>query len=385
MMRYILPCLTAVSLLLAPGPGWADETAARLYSQGQKKLNIGEMDSAIKLFRSAAQKTRDPKLTARIQLQLGVIQVIRNNNETARQAFQKALRADPELRPDPFRYKPAVIRLYRAVRLSMKGGLYITADMVGATVKIDGKAHGNTPLTTRLPVGAHHVEVWSPDRKSSHKQKVTIRVEGVARIQAWLQRSRGRISVLSRPPGARVFLDGAMIGKTPLLEMPVKTGDHEVRITHGGYKDLVRSVDVTGKDTAKLDVTLVKPAAPAGEASPPRRRLWTWITAGAALATAVAGVSLGASAMGDMDDYEQLTASDQQQLDELEAAMENKALAANVMYGVAGALAVTSIVLFFLEGRAGSTEHRDAAGRATKLRLAPSIGATNGVVVRIVF
>lgn len=40
----------------------------------------------------------------------------------------------------------------------------------------------------------------------------------------------GKLTVLSEPPELDVVLDGAEIGKTPVISMEVKAGDHELRI-----------------------------------------------------------------------------------------------------------------------------------------------------------
>jgi hypothetical protein len=54
----------------------------------------------------------------------------------------------------------------------------------------------------------------------------------------------------SRPPGARVVLDGRVIGKTPLKLGNLKAGAHTVRLEVDGYR--VWSTEVTvvaGRET----------------------------------------------------------------------------------------------------------------------------------------
>ena len=382
-----VPLLFVASLLLSAAPVRANDTAAKLFARGQKKLNIGEMDRALALFRSAATRARDQKLLARTKFHVGVIHVIKGQQKQAHKAFRAALLADPDLRPDPFRFKPAVIKLYNSIRRSLVGVLYVTADMVGATVHLDGKSWGNTPLTTKLPVGTYQLEVWSADRKASHKQKVTVRLERMARVQAWLKRGNGQLSINTNPAGARVLIDGQPVGRTPVVEASAKVGTREVSVEMQGYTEQVHQVVVTAGAPARLDVTLVaieaaSPADPGEGQAPrrPRRRLWTWIAAGSAVAAAAAGIGLGASAMSDHEEYETLTAADGQRLDELEASMDDKILTANIMFGVAGALAVTSVVLFFVEGR--SSTKKETARGAT---VAPVFGVTNGIAVTMDF
>jgi hypothetical protein len=66
----------------------------------------------------------------------------------------------------------------------------------------------------------------------------------------------GAIDIDSRPPGARVFVDGKAIGVTPLRVPEVAIGAHTVRIELTGYKTLTTTVQVTAGQPAKLNVSL---------------------------------------------------------------------------------------------------------------------------------
>jgi serine/threonine-protein kinase len=66
------------------------------------------------------------------------------------------------------------------------------------------------------------------------------------------------------PAGARVFLDGASKGETP-LRLEASPGKHEVRITLAGYEEWEAQVDLAQGAEVPLDVELVRSAAP----SPP--------------------------------------------------------------------------------------------------------------------
>lgn len=82
---------------------------------------------------------------------------------------------------------------------------------------------------------------------------------------------------------------------------------------------------------------------------PPRRRLWTWIAlgvGGAALATGGAFAYLAASAKNDFDKEPFADRAA-----ELKSTVESRSLTANILLGSGAALAVTGVVLFFLEGR----------------------------------
>src|SRR4029450_9741705 len=54
----------------------------------------------------------------------------------------------------------------------------------------------------------------------------------------------GSLYVDSRPSGARVFLDGKLIGSTPLEVPSVPAGEHAVRLESDGYRRWSSSVRV---------------------------------------------------------------------------------------------------------------------------------------------
>lgn len=93
----------------------------------------------------------------------------------------------------------------------------------------------------------------------------------------------GRIQLTSEPPGARVSIDNAYLGVTPLISGTLLAGKHKVRVDAEGRFPWTSSVEVfPGQD---LGVTLT-------DANLPRRRLWP-AKAAAASAT-LAGLSFAA-------------------------------------------------------------------------------------------
>jgi hypothetical protein len=93
----------------------------------------------------------------------------------------------------------------------------------------------------------------------------------------------GRIQLTSDPPGARVSIDNAYLGVTPLISGTLLAGKHKVRVDADGRFPWTSSVEVfPGQD---LGVTLT-------EANLPRRRLWP--TKAAVTSASLAGVSFAA-------------------------------------------------------------------------------------------
>jgi hypothetical protein len=105
----------------------------------------------------------------------------------------------------------------------------------GATVFIDGRRRGVTPLQLSLPVGKHSVEL----RNGAATRKLPLDVEaGVAATQyieiesaAAVPTAVGRLDVLTEPAGARVAIDGVVHGVTPLTIPDLRVGQHQVTLT----------------------------------------------------------------------------------------------------------------------------------------------------------
>jgi hypothetical protein len=65
----------------------------------------------------------------------------------------------------------------------------------------------------------------------------------------------GKVKITSSPAGARVVIDGAPIGVTP-LEYDLATGAHKVTISADSHRDDSREIDVRRGETTQVDVML---------------------------------------------------------------------------------------------------------------------------------
>jgi hypothetical protein len=93
---------------------------------------------------------------------------------------------------------------------------------------------------------------------------VTMTLQPLAKTPAATQTpAAGRAAVAvgsmyldSRPPGARIFLDGKDVGKTPLTLSDIKVGSHPLRFELAGYKTLNTTVTVRAGQQERVTVTL---------------------------------------------------------------------------------------------------------------------------------
>ena len=66
----------------------------------------------------------------------------------------------------------------------------------------------------------------------------------------------GALFVDSHPSGAQVFVDGALVGRTPLLLNDVRSGEHRVRLALPMHRTWATSVDVTGGERTRVAASL---------------------------------------------------------------------------------------------------------------------------------
>jgi hypothetical protein len=145
----------------------------------------------------------------------------------------------------------------------------------------------------------------------------------------------GRIQVRSEPAGARVSIDHAYLGVTPLMSNTLLPGKHKVRVEVEGRFPWLSDVDVMpGQD---LGITL-------GPANLPERRRWpARVAYGAA---GLAGVSLAAG--GFLGVLSQLNPTGATRADiQKDTDQKHKlAVGANAAFITGGALAVISLIHF---------------------------------------
>ncbi len=129
------------------------------------------------------------------------------------------------------------------VELSPKSAvLEIQSDPPGATVFVEGREQGTTPLVVETPPGRYLVAAsktghhrWEGTVRVSEQKKAVLRIR-LPPVVVYLQ-------VGSSPPGARLFVDGEDAGETP-ARVPVSLGTHDIRLELAGYRGWTRTIQV---------------------------------------------------------------------------------------------------------------------------------------------
>jgi hypothetical protein len=171
------------------------------------------------------------------------------------------------------------------------GRLLVRSTPAGALVFVDGQEYGLTPVAVRdLSIGGHRVRVVrdgyvaeevrvviTPSRPS---QSLTIDLERPASAAARgarptrpaarrappaptatpapapSERFTGTLTIISRPPGAAVFLDSRLVGMTPLSLPSVSAGSHAIRLEYDGYRRWTSSIRVVASEENRVTASL---------------------------------------------------------------------------------------------------------------------------------
>ena len=166
--------------------------------------------------------------------------------------------------------------------LSNAGRLLVRSTPAGARVFVDGREQGRTPATVLdLAKGAHRLRVvragYAPDDRrivvtaGRSTQSVTVELKrpaanapAAARTPAPLRPAApgtvtgAALSVDSRPGGARVFIDGKLVGTTPISVPQVGAGAHAIRLERDGYRRWSSSIRMIAGEPNRVTASLEK-------------------------------------------------------------------------------------------------------------------------------
>jgi len=368
-----LALLAALAVTHTPAVALADEAEA-LLEEAVIRFRVGRFKQALKVLKRARRKARDPRVKARVLLQLGCVHGVLKKKRAARKAFAAALKLDPTLVPPPD-FKQSVLALFRQVKGAMKGTLSVTVDRAGARVTLDGQALGAAPLKVKVGVGNKKVVVATPNGLYRLEKTLTITVGGEHAVSGKLAFVGCKLNVKTHPRGARVTLDGKVLGVTPLVGILLTAGEHSLRMELAGRQP--HSQIFLGQQGALHNIMVIMPreagAAPVPKPAPasaptpasapapaslpmdqptPKKRrwpVWTLVSGGAALVAAGVGLGLGLASDSAFEKMQQT--DDQNDYRDHRDATLSLETGANVSFAAAGALAVTAVVLYLLVER----------------------------------
>ena len=134
----------------------------------------------------------------------------------------------------------------------------ITSQPEGASVIIDGKDRGTTPITLfDLAPGRHHLKLRRAGYVERDRFFSTGDVPFVEKSEV-LDEVKGILLLKSEPEGANILIDGVSYGQTPRLITALSAKDvYSVKLRKAGYQDQSISVKFEGRKPLVREEKLV--------------------------------------------------------------------------------------------------------------------------------
>ena len=136
------------------------------------------------------------------------------------------------------------------------GALSINSNPSGARVFLDNQYKGDTPLTIKdVPVGQYSIKLvlsGYEDWSSSVAVLPILTVKITADLVPLAKPSVGSIAVNSNPQGARVYLDNAYKGQTPLNLRDIPVGRHALKLVLADYQEWNSEITITSSQTVRI-------------------------------------------------------------------------------------------------------------------------------------
>jgi hypothetical protein len=206
----------------------------------------------------------------------------------------------------------------------------------------------------------------------------------LARAQLYV----GEVRIALEPANTTLSVDGVAVDPGPRRVLLLGVGDHMLEFQAEGRVSQQRPLRVQGQQRLELRVTLPIVVATAAsqqipaanttgehgqsaEAPPKQRRVFTWVLGGATLAASGAVVGLAVAVQNAKKSFHACEAEsgDCQHVAKQGTRLERSR---NAMIGVASALAVATLVSFFVEGRARRSTQVSVGVSLAGLRVAGS-------------
>lgn len=190
----------------------------------------------------------------------------------------------------------------------------------------------------------------------------------LAEVQADVEMLKSRtakLTVLVNVAKARVFLDGKLLGITPLPDaILVDAGSHSIEVERTGFRNTTKSVTMAGGDDLKVNVTLELMQAERtvektivvknqGDSSSTWKYVG-WGTAGLFAAGAVTTGIFGLNAASDLEDQRNTVGASREALDSTQSRARRMFMASDIL--AVGALAAAGVSAYLTFGGGDSEQ-----------------------------
>ena len=133
--------------------------------------------------------------------------------------------------------------------------LIVQADQADAIVYIDGEMLGAKEARKLVDDGTTHT--YKIECKLYHEESGTVTVKDKTVVNKTLRPAFGYLNISSTPEqGANVWVDGELIGVTPIKTDKIKSGEHKVMVMKDMYKMTEKSFTVTDGQTTNATLNM---------------------------------------------------------------------------------------------------------------------------------
>ncbi|QBG48011.1 PEGA domain-containing protein [Verrucomicrobia bacterium S94] len=120
--------------------------------------------------------------------------------------------------------------------------LDVTSSPEGAEVRINGIYAGDTPIRIEeVEAGQADVKVSKRGYKP-YQMRMTFEATKPYKIDAELEALPSGLTVMTSPEGARIMIDGRVVGEAPITLENLKEGPHEVTASLDGYATATKNI-----------------------------------------------------------------------------------------------------------------------------------------------
>jgi hypothetical protein len=136
------------------------------------------------------------------------------------------------------------------------GGMDLQSVPDGASLMVNGEYRGKAPLKISGLSPGNYAVTFS--RYGFRELSTQVRVEQGknTEVTATLRPETGTLAVNSTPPGARVMLDGAGAGISPVVLLNISAGNHTVMLEKDGYITARREVRIDAGQEITVGISL---------------------------------------------------------------------------------------------------------------------------------
>ncbi len=139
------------------------------------------------------------------------------------------------------------------------GTLKVRSTPAGASVRQGSRLLGTTPCELKLAPGSYAISIELQDHVS-HSETVHLAIGDERQLAPTLVRMTGSLRVISEPLDAEVFLDGRRLGRAPLQENDLPTGDYELSVRMDDYASFTRRVTIEHGRRSDISAVLSREA-----------------------------------------------------------------------------------------------------------------------------